>query len=160
MERNQIIITEKDKAEIIKIWDVVMKDPKSSGVLIFVNFFNDFPEYKNLFKKFERISMEDLPKSRQLRAHGIAVINSLNGMIENLDDPECLVELLLMNGKQHAHFGTTMEHYYNLWETVMKTFKQACGDLYTQDSEKAYRKLFAIMDMSINEGLISEGVSD
>ncbi|CAK9303039.1 unnamed protein product [Gordionus sp. m RMFG-2023] len=64
-------------AMVNETWLKLMKTPKESGVLLFINLFKAYPDYKNLFIKLERISMEDLASSRQMKAHGVTVMNSL-----------------------------------------------------------------------------------
>lgn len=61
-----------------------------------------FPEYQKLFRGFADTPMDQLPENRRFKAHAFTVVSAINGLIDNLDDPEMLCELLVKTGQNHA----------------------------------------------------------
>ena len=69
---------------------------------IFHSFFNQYPEYQQKFPGFAHVPLDQLAENRRLKAHAITVMNAINGLVDNLDDPEVLTELLIKTGQNHA----------------------------------------------------------
>lgn len=66
------------------------------------SFFTGYPEYQKMFRSFADIPLAELHKSKRLIAHGYTVMTSLTALVENLDDPEVLNELLHTVGRNHG----------------------------------------------------------
>jgi len=52
------------------------------------------------------VPLDQLKENKRLKAHAFTVMTAINGLVDNLDDPEVLTELLLKTGRNHAKRGT------------------------------------------------------
>jgi len=75
------------------------------NVLINYSFFTGFPEYQKVFRGFASIPLDQLATNKRLMAHGFTVFSSIAGLVDNLEDPEVLDELLLNTGRSHIKRG-------------------------------------------------------
>lgn len=81
---------------------------------LFLNFYRLFethPEYQRLFKAFADVPFEKLATNGRLLGHATSVMYALNSIIDNLEDPACLVELLHKIGSSHKTRNITPEHF-------------------------------------------------
>ena len=64
-------------------------------------------DVKVMFEQFRSVEKADLGTSRSLENHALLVMNALDEAIANMDDPEYLIDMLLVTGKSHRRF----EHF-------------------------------------------------
>ena len=83
-------------------------------------FFEEHPEYKNRFSNFKGMALSELRTSKKLAAHATNVMYSLTCVIDNLDDPLCLKELLIKLGKNHARHKVTEKEFHVSIQTTRK----------------------------------------
>ena len=57
------------------------------------------------------MALSELKTSKKLAAHATNVMYSLSCVIDNLDDPLCVKELLLKLGKNHARRHITEKEF-------------------------------------------------
>lgn len=66
-------------------------------------FFVNFPSAKQYFSQFQDMEdPEEMERSSQLRHHARRVMNAINTVVENLNDPEKVSSVLALVGKAHA----------------------------------------------------------
>ncbi len=65
------------------------------------SFFTGYPEYQKVFRGFAEIPIDQLATNKRLIAHGFTVMTAISGLVDNLEDPEVLTELLLNTGRNH-----------------------------------------------------------
>lgn len=66
-------------------------------------FFVNFPSAKQYFSQFQDMEdPEEMEQSSQLRQHACRVMNAINTVVENLNDPEKVSSVLALVGKAHA----------------------------------------------------------
>lgn len=53
-----------------------------------------YPNIQDMFKRLKGKSVEELRKNASLRAHGLDFNRMMSAYVENLDDVECLVNLI------------------------------------------------------------------
>jgi hypothetical protein len=53
------------------------------------------------------LSLQELEGSKKLSAHATNVMYALTSVIDNLDDPECLTEMLIKLGQNHSRHRVT-----------------------------------------------------
>jgi hypothetical protein len=75
------------------------------------SFFTDFPHYKKKFKGFAHVKFHDLPDNPRLKAHAFTVISSIGSLVDSIDDPEVLSELLISIGHNHKPRKLTMKDF-------------------------------------------------
>lgn len=86
-------------------------------LLLWYRLFEAHPEYQKLFRVFESLSLQELEKSAKLSAHATNVMYSLTSVIDNLEDPECLTELLIKLGQNHDRHGVSEKEFNVSWQT-------------------------------------------
>ena len=64
-------------------------------------------DVKVMFEQFRSVEKADLGASRALENHALLVMNALDEAIANMDDPDYLIDMLLVTGKSHRRF----EHF-------------------------------------------------
>uniref|UniRef100_A0A1I8I8W0 GLOBIN domain-containing protein n=1 Tax=Macrostomum lignano TaxID=282301 RepID=A0A1I8I8W0_9PLAT len=84
------MLTADETQIILSGWNQAMKDAKGLGLDIFLTLFEMFPQHQELFRDFKGKSRAELEKMPKLRAHGLRVVNTLDGAIQSLDDMESL----------------------------------------------------------------------
>ena len=67
----------------------------------FCRFFTAHPFYQDYFRLFKGRPLEELQTCPKLRAHCAAVMFAISSIVSNLDDVECLVELVKKNATNH-----------------------------------------------------------
>lgn len=71
--------------------------------LLLCRLFVNFPPSKQYFSLFKHIEeVEELERSTQLRNHARRVMNSINTLVENLDNSDKVASVLKVLGKSHA----------------------------------------------------------
>jgi hypothetical protein len=58
------------------------------------------------------MNLTELKGSRKLSAHATNVMYSLTGVVDNLQDPECLTELLIKLGQNHRRHNITEKEFH------------------------------------------------
>lgn len=66
---------------------------------------------QDVFPKFKGKNPDELKKSIGVRSHGLRVLAALNSVVENLDDIECLVDMLQHIAHSHHPRGTSRKHF-------------------------------------------------
>jgi hypothetical protein len=74
--------------------------------------FEAHPEYQKRFSSFRGLSLTELRDSTKLAAHATNVMYSLTGVVDNLEDPECLTELLIKLGQNHRRHYITEKEFH------------------------------------------------
>ncbi|XP_065321370.1 globin-1-like [Gordionus sp. m RMFG-2023] len=136
-------------AMVNETWLKLMKTPKESGVLLFINLFKAYPDYKNLFIKLERISMEDLASSRQMKAHGVTHLRFSSRAFATSGFPH---HVSLDGPLVYSHFSS-VDLTQNLWIVFLDTCGGVLGDSFSEAEAAAWKKMFAIMEKYIFKGL-------
>jgi len=136
-----------------EIWAHVSPDLKGTGVKFLLHFFTGFPEYQKLFRGFADVPLEKLGENKRFQAHAFTVLNAINGLVDNLDDPEVLSELLLKTGQNHGRRTLKRGEFENLKSSLLEFFAKALKDHWTPEAEAAWSKLLEIMVDKISEGI-------
>lgn len=94
----------------------LVKKNTSVTVSIFLEhrYFRKHPESQQRFSAFKDVPVEELKGSSKLQAHANSVMYAVTAVVDNLDDSECLVEMLRKLGLNHAgHMVTKQEFKVN-----------------------------------------------
>jgi len=67
-----------------------------------LSFFTNYPEYQRKFRGFADVPLDQLRENKRLKAHGFTVLSSIDGLVNNMDDPDVLSELLFKIGQNHS----------------------------------------------------------
>jgi hemoglobin-like flavoprotein len=63
--------------------------------------FTNYPNYLKSFPRFRKINMNELSTNKALQAHAVQFMKGMSAMAENIDDLECLDELLYKIAARH-----------------------------------------------------------
>jgi hemoglobin-like flavoprotein len=80
--------------------------------LLLHRLFEAHPEYQKLFANFQGLTLQELRHSKKLSAHATNVMYSVTGVVDNLEDPECLTEMLIKLGQNHRRHEVTEKEFH------------------------------------------------
>ncbi|KPP60448.1 hypothetical protein Z043_121554, partial [Scleropages formosus] len=96
-------LSEEEKGMIQDTWGRVYENCEDVGVSVLIRFFVNFPSAKQYFSQFRDMEdAEEMERSLQLRKHAQRVMNAINSVVENLQDPDKVSSILALVGKAHA----------------------------------------------------------
>ncbi|CAG0917973.1 unnamed protein product [Notodromas monacha] len=98
-------LTPRQKDAIRESWKLMDKHQKMIGTKFFVKFFSENPTYTQTFTRFRHVTLDDLPNNKALQAHAVTFMKGMGTLVENVDDLECMDELLYKIATRHHPFG-------------------------------------------------------
>ncbi|XP_020557796.1 cytoglobin-2 isoform X1 [Oryzias latipes] len=132
--------------EIIQhTWGHVYKNCEDVGVSVLIRFFVNFPSAKQYFSQFQDMQdPEEMEKSSQLRQHARRVMNAINTVVENLQDPEKVSSVLALVGKAHAVKHKVEPIYFKILSGVMlSVLSEDFPEFFTAEVQLVWTKLMA-----------------
>lgn len=99
----------------------------------YTNLFADYPEVKPLFANTH---MEKQAKQ---------LFKSLVLVVDNLRNPDVLVNALKGLGTRHVQYGVLPEHYPMVGSTFLKTLSTCLDSAWTPATEKAWSKAYTVV---------------
>ena len=104
-------LTQYQKSLIRKSWKLLTENQKENGVNFFIALFREYPYTQDYFEHFKGKSLEELQTSTQMRAHATTVMYSIGSLVENLEDSECLIQLVNKLGRNHFHREVSLKSF-------------------------------------------------
>ncbi|ROT84928.1 hemoglobin [Penaeus vannamei] len=98
-------LTLRHRTAMVRTWDMVRPDMKVHGINFFLTLFRAEPELQTRFKGFADKTEEELKTNKRLAAHASTVMLAITGLVDNLDDVTCLVEMLNATALNHKRRG-------------------------------------------------------
>ncbi|ESO91320.1 hypothetical protein LOTGIDRAFT_203115 [Lottia gigantea] len=138
-------LTIREKRLIVNSWEQIKVNIKQNGVALFIGYFIAYPYTQDYFHKFKGKDLKQVEKSAQMRSHGTTVMHALNALVENLDDPECLVDLLQKNAVTHFKLGIRYQQYKELFDMFPGYLKDRIGAQCTEQTVVAWNKATNVM---------------
>jgi hemoglobin-like flavoprotein len=139
-------LTKREKDIIRDTWAVVRKDIKGNGGELFVRFFTENPSYQQLFKSFKDVPMSELKTNKKVLAHANSVMYAISSLVDNLEDPECLVEMLGKLGTSHNTRGIDMDKFHNLGITLVGLLQAQLGPKVMDTAAvEAWKKTYGVI---------------
>jgi hemoglobin-like flavoprotein len=101
-------------------------------------FINSF--YDDLFKLAPEVEylFENTSKERQ----GEKLYNALVILVENINDPEALKDILQPLGQDHLNYGAQLAHYPVVGECLIKSLKKFNNEEWSEDIESAWLETY------------------
>ncbi|XP_061779073.1 cytoglobin-2 [Nerophis lumbriciformis] len=126
-------------------WGQVYKNCEDVGVSVLIRFFVNFPSAKQYFSQFQDMEdPEEMERSSQLRHHARRVMNAINTVVENLNDPEKVSSVLALVGKAHAVKHKVEPMYFKILSGVMlEVFSEDFPEFFTAEAQVVWSKLMA-----------------
>ncbi|XP_064477970.1 globin-like [Ornithodoros turicata] len=138
-------LTPREKNLVRDTWALVRKDVKSNAVAIFLMLFERHPPYQKLFSGFADVPADQLASDTRLAAHAMSVAYALTALIDNLDDADCLVELVRKTATNHTRRPVTLQHFENLMVVIVDTLKDRLGNKMTPAATSAWEKTLRLV---------------
>ncbi|XP_061905440.1 cytoglobin-1-like [Entelurus aequoreus] len=138
-------LTEKEKVMIQDSWAKVYLKCDDVGVAILIRLFVNFPSSKQYFSQFKDIKEpEEMERSAQLRKHACRVMNAINTLVENLDDPDKMASVLKMVGKAHALRHKVDPAYFKILSgVILEVLGEVFPDVITAEAAAAWTNFLA-----------------
>lgn len=146
-------LTARQKRVIEETWKLVEQDIRANGVDFFIAFFKAHPTYQKYFKSFAEVPMDQLKENRKLHAHGFSVMYAISSMVNNLDDIDCLVEILTKTGHSHAGRHIKIQHFEDLAVVFVDFLGDKLGSILTPFGRKAWAQALGVINSVIGSAL-------
>jgi len=146
-------LTPRQKLVLKENWALVAKDIKGNGIDLFITFFKHHPEYQKDFQAFANVPFNELKTNKKLQAHAFSVMYALTSMIDNLDDIDCLLEILVKTGKTHGQRNIPLKKFEDLAVVVDGFLGEKLGNVYTPFARCAWQKALEVINSVIKTGL-------
>ncbi|MEO1147538.1 MAG: globin family protein [Cyanobacteria bacterium J06638_22] len=104
------------------------------------NLFTDYPGAKPLFAHSD------------MEAQQAKLLDSLVFVVENLKNPEALVETLRGLGARHVEYGALPEHYPLVGNSLLKTFEQYLKADWTSEVKAAWIDAYGLITEVMLDG--------
>ena len=119
-------------------------------------FFTENPSYQVNFTAFKDVPIQELRGNKKVLAHALSVLYAISSLVDNLDDPECLVEMLHKLGTSHFKRHISYPHFENLGVSLLGSMKQKLGsDVMNEAAMAAWQKAYGVIISVIKQGLES-----
>ncbi|RWS23060.1 globin-like protein [Leptotrombidium deliense] len=137
-------LLESEAKLIRKTWAPVQSS-KDSWPRLFVIFFSKAPEAQKKFKSFESVPLSELPANKRLKAHAASVVTLLSGIIDFLDDPETMIEMIENMATRHHKRNIPISIFNALGESVIDFLKEMNPGKFDDEAVAAWTKLYSAL---------------
>jgi len=109
---------------------------KSSGSSIFERLFRAHPEYMPMFHFVPSgdATAKELDQIPRMRAHINRFMNALDGLVENVEDPDCLVQMLNALTDDHIKRGLGIGHFKNTFAVLQQFLSDTLSPNYHKEA--------------------------
>lgn len=126
-------------------------------LIFFPRFFSENPSYQSLFPSFKDVPLSEIKGNKKVLAHGMNVLYALTSLVDNLDEPECLVEMLKKLGGNHSKRGIEHSMFVNLGSTIVGLLKDKLGPQHMDSfATEAWIKAYGVIISVVKQGLDAE----
>ncbi|XP_073998656.1 cytoglobin-1-like isoform X2 [Rhodnius prolixus] len=129
-------------AAVRKTWEPVYKDKENSGVFLFQVLFELHPDFEKYFARFKSEGAKSLFDNPMFLFHvKHKVMDSLNEVIDNLENDERLLKILKSVASNHKKRNIKKEEFVTLGKVVLETLRRALGTAMNPEVEDAWTKV-------------------
>ncbi|GAB1598261.1 globin-like [Argonauta hians] len=140
----------KEKDAITQSWQYAQRDQVTAAKAFFEKLFTVHKDYIEFFPKFKGKKLEEIREMVAFEIHAKRVFGALNAVVENLDSPETLVNLLQQTGKDHKMRGVPKEAFQALSKVFIDFMSETLGSSFTPLAKSSWTKaLDVVMDVCI-----------
>ncbi|XP_007891388.1 x globin [Callorhinchus milii] len=138
-------------------WRLVQEDIAKVGIIMFVRLFETHPECKDAFFLFRDIDdLQQLRKSKGLRAHGLRVMSFIEKTVARLDQEDRLQQLALELGKSHFRYSAAPKYYPYVGNEFICAVQPILKEKWTAEVEEAWKGLFHYLTSVMKKGYQDE----
>ncbi|ESO95779.1 hypothetical protein LOTGIDRAFT_231953 [Lottia gigantea] len=107
-------LTAAEKSLVAEAWKNISPKKKDYGVELFMSLFTAHPDALDHFKNFPSKNLDEIKNTADMRAHAAAVMYALDSLVDNLEDPECMVGLIRKIARNHKSRGIGKSRFEQL----------------------------------------------
>ncbi|XP_050023535.3 uncharacterized protein [Dermacentor andersoni] len=111
-------LSDSEKTAIRASWQVFCDSHPDPGAFLFSALLDRHPEYRALFGEFRDVPGSGLVKVPFFKTHCSAMAKLLSDVVETLDKPALLVDVVKTNALEHATRDVLPLHFESLWQLV------------------------------------------
>ncbi|XP_063240268.1 globin-like [Bacillus rossius redtenbacheri] len=146
-------LTPRDKAAVRATWQLVRKDITLNGEALLVMFFETHPEHQKLFAAFAGSAPADLRGDKRLRAHANSVMYAVTSVVDNLDEPDVLVEMLKKLGASHRRHHVPQQGFVDLKGVILRLLSEKLGGKFTPAARQGWGKALDVVNAVVFQGM-------
>lgn len=146
----------KEKRAITQSWKHVSQNLKQESMNFFNLLFTEHPAYIEYFPAFRGKKLEEFNTKPKFIAHAKNVFYALTLVVDSLDEPDELVEILLKTGRDHHNRGVPMAAFHNLAIVFDKFLTIRLGNNYTPLAKESWTKALTVVNAVIEKGIEDE----
>ncbi|XP_064487951.1 uncharacterized protein LOC135400146 [Ornithodoros turicata] len=135
-------LTIREQYSIAETWSAFRRDLPTGSMSAFIVLFSRYPEYKMLFPALRHVPFGELSQDPRLMAHGMAVFYFLSAMVDSLENPDTLVELIRKNSLNHVRRAVTPHHFDQMAVVIVQVLQDKLRARMTATATTAWQKLF------------------
>ena len=124
------------------------------SLFLFLRFFTENPGYQAKFAGFKDVPINEIRGNKKVLAHALNVLYAISALVDNLDDPECLVEMLQKLGRNHYRHQITVPMFENLQSSLIGSMSQKLGsEVMNEAAQQAWKKAYGVIVAVVKQGL-------
>ncbi|XP_077528369.1 cytoglobin-1-like [Haemaphysalis longicornis] len=140
-------MTPREERLVRDSWRNFTRKNPDFGVIVFQRMFRKYPEYQKLFERFKNADVQTLPSNPKFRAHACSVGFQLSAIVESLDDPDAVAELIHRNAVNHTkHAGVRPPNFEGFFSAVLEEMEAKNKSFMTPPVVAAWVKFFEFMN--------------
>lgn len=113
-------------------WKIITPVSQKMGEEFYIHLFEKAPELKQLFKSE--------PKDQAMK-----LMFMISYLVHRLDQIPDLQEEIIKLANCHKGYGTQIEHYTIIGDTLMWSLKNNLGKQWTKETEEAWKKTYRLI---------------
>ena len=121
-------------------FDRVKPQAPAFAASFYENLFSTYPESQPLFANTEMAAQQK------------KLMDSLVLVINNLRQPDTLVNALKGLGARHVQYGALPEHYPMVGQALLKTFESYLGSGWTPETQQAWTGAYGVITELMLDG--------
>ncbi|KAL3852159.1 hypothetical protein ACJMK2_015837 [Sinanodonta woodiana] len=138
-------LTPRQKDALRSTWKVASVNPVPTGVTFFIRLFKTLPAAMSYFKTFDGMPLSEVEKSGKLRAHASNFMHGVTGMIDSLDDAECLVSIIQKLTINHHRRNIKPETFQAVFGVLLTFLEDTLESKMDQFSKNAWEAVTSVI---------------
>ncbi|CAB3378948.1 Hypothetical predicted protein [Cloeon dipterum] len=156
-------LTEQQVLVLEETWKELESNISKVGVITFISLFETHPDVQETFLPFSGMELEELKQSKQLKAHALRVMQSVQKAIARIHEPEKLEALLRDLGQKHYFYGAKPNYVDLIGPQFIQAIRPSLEEKWTEELQEAWLQLFrymsCIMKSAMEQERITSGVA-
>lgn len=117
------------------------------GAETFITLFDDYPYMMIFFENFG-LKKKGPRVNEKVRTHAITFMTAVQGLVDFIDKPDSLIDLLGAITESHIKRKVTVGDMQRITATFLKVLKINLTTAYSEEEQKAWRKFFTFINIS------------